>query len=180
MKYNKDKKNNTDADLPSLDILVNEVATGQRILFFPPGVFIFVFTMQLPIFPSVLLAAASNDWLGTWLSASNNTIAPLISIPISIIFTLIPFFLIAHGKKKYVEITRYYYHFLFWTSTVFLAYYGATLSELNIAFLLASLSSGLGLWLMKTPSYQLLVEYMYRLKKRKLEIYEEEQRENEK
>ncbi|VAW54457.1 hypothetical protein MNBD_GAMMA07-161 [hydrothermal vent metagenome] len=164
-------------DLPFLDNLVNEVATGQRIVFFPPGMLIFVFTMTpLPIFPSILLAAASIDWLGSGLSPDVQTNAPLISGPIYILFVLVPFYLIIHGKKKYVEVTRYYYRFLFLTSSIFLAYYGLTYNDLNIAFLLASTFSGLGLWLMKTPSYQLLVEYMHRLKKRKLEIYEEEQK----
>jgi len=164
----------------SLDNLFDDLARGRTIILFPPGMFIFVFTMLLPTAPSVLLTAASIDWFGAELSTPERAISQMSSIPIIVFITLTPFFLVIHGKKKYVEVTRYYYRFLFWTSTVFLTYYGATHVELNIAFLLASLISGLGLWLMKTLSYQLLVEYMYRLKKRKLEIYEEEQRGNEK
>ena len=176
---NVEKKHESDIDLPFLDSLVDEVATGRRILFFPPGKIIFVFTMSiLPLFPSILLAARSVEWFGAALSPIEHAAAPLISGPISIVFTLIPLFLIAHGKKKYVEVTRYYYRFLFLTSSIFLAYFGVVYSELNIPFLLASISSSFGLWLMRTPSYQLFVEYMYRLKKRKLEIYEEEQQTN--
>jgi len=166
-------------DLPFLDNLVNEVATGQRILFFPKGIFIFIFAMMLlPMFPTILLTARSVEWLGTGLNPTEHAVAPLISGPICLVFTLIPLFLIAHGKKKYAEVTRYYYRFLFLTSSIFLTYFGATHNELNIPFLLASISSSFGLWLMKTPSYLLFVEYMHRLKKRKLEIYEEEQKNN--
>jgi len=170
-----------DEDNSSLDELIDKVARGQAIVLFPPGIFIFIFTMMLlPIFSTVPLIAESLKWLGPELNNPETAFGVFGSGIICLLLTLVPFFLIAHGKKKYVEVTRYYYRFLFLTSSIFLAFYGASHTELNILFLLANTISGIGLWLMKTLSYQQFVEYMYRLKKRKLEIYEEEQRENDK
>ncbi|VAW54448.1 hypothetical protein MNBD_GAMMA07-158 [hydrothermal vent metagenome] len=159
-----------DDDDSSLDELFDDLARGRTIILFPPGMLIFVFTMHLPIAPSVLLTAASINWFGADLSVPQHAILQMSSIPIFTLIILTPFFLVIHGKKKYVEITRYFYRFLFWTSSIFLALYGATHTELNIPFLLASIISRFGLWLMSTLSYQLLVEYMYRFKKRRREI----------
>jgi len=169
--------NAVEDDDSSLDELIDKVARGQAIVLFPPGIFIFVFTMMLlPMFSTVPLIAESLKWLGPELTNPETAFGVFGSIFICAFFTITPFFLIAHGKKKYVEVTRYYYRFLFWTSSIFLALYGATHTELNIPFLLANIISALGLWLMKTLSYQQFVEYMHLLKKRKLEIYEEEQK----
>ncbi len=159
----------------NMDVLVEQVATGKRILLFPPGIFVFLSVMTiLPIIATVFLGGGSIGWLLINASPGEKAFTQFAIIILDVLLVVGSSLMVAKGKKRYLKVIKYYILFLASISSIFLAYHSVIYDTLNSSFMWSAIVSSFTLWLMQTPSYLVFVEYMYLLQKRKRDIFDEQ------
>ena len=151
---------------PHLETLVDEIKSGKRVLPFPPGGFalIGVIFTTLPAWvlcTSVLINTFASD-AEIPVRGSLHLGGVFLLIP----GTIIPGLLLLRGVKKAGVVMRLMLQLILLTIFVLLwLSFVESISLLLVPTLLAAILSGIGLVISYTPSFLLLTEFCYLMKK---------------
>lgn len=151
-------------DLKELYKIVDSIKSGNCITLLPPGLFIFISTILLLIFSTVILFGSLISTYGENLSQQTKAIAQFSTFIPIIAFVIIPSLMLTRGKKRIVILKEAFSIILITISLILVFISLITTSKYSIPFTISTILSLCAYLLIKSSYYLLFKEFFYLLK----------------
>lgn len=159
-------KKSGDLKLPELDKIIAEIKAGQRVIIFPPGIFLFVGIMIITMVGTGGLIAMSGPVLSPFFDAETITAAHLFSLLIFAAPLVLSGIMITRGKKHFAAVLKCLIALmsLCYTAYLILYFLSGDNAKLPYAFCLCVVAWAT-FYITTRPTFTLFCEFFYRLKK---------------
>lgn len=153
-------------ELEELNKIVDSIKSGNRIVLFPPGLFIFISTILLLIFSTVILSGSLVSSFGDNLTQQTKAIIQFSTFIPVIAFVIAPSFMLTRGGKKYASIKEIFIIILTTISLISAVISFITVSKYSTPFIVSTIFSFCAYLLIKSSHYLLFKEFFFLLKNR--------------
>lgn len=154
--------------LNDLKALTDSIKEGKRVVMIPPGIFSLILLILLLITSTVTFFGSAISIFAADTETSIKASIQLASLVLLFIFVIFPSLMIFSGKKQFSIISLYYAVAILFISCLILA--GAFANQVSIQNSLTPLviciaSCVASIFVYKSPSFLLIKEFFYLLKK---------------